>query len=368
MNEEILKKYCEDDIKASDAKIEALKLSFAPIAFQVAKSMIDLKIFNVIEDAKEDGISEEEIVNTLNLNKYIVSTLIELSLSIGLVKIKKDSNPYKYTMSKIGYFIMNDALIKVNMNFTHDVCYQGLFHLTDSLLNGKPEGLKAFGPWKTIYEGLSFLPEHVKKSWFGFNHYYSDNAFDEIISIVFKKKRKKIMEIGCNIGKFAKSVLSYDEDVSVTLVDLSSQIEMAKNNMEGCSFEKRISYYPTNILDANEKLPNDVDVDVVWMSQFLDCFSLCEIKFIMQKVKDNVSSNCDIFILEPLWDKQKFLAGYYSIQATSVYFATMANGNSKMYSYDDLVGAVKSVGYNLINEYHECGKNNHSLLHFKGRA
>lgn len=365
MNEEILKKYCEDDIKALDAKFEAVKLSFAPVAFQVTKSMIDLKIFNAIEEAKENGIREDEIADTLNLNKYVVSTLIELSLSIGLVKIKKDSNPYKYTMGKIGYFIMNDVLTKANMNFIHDVCYQGLFHLTDSLSNGKPEGLKAFGQWKTIYEGLSFLPEHVKKSWFDFDHYYSDNAFEEAISIVFKKKRKKIMDIGSNTGKFAKSVLSYDEDVSVTLVDLYSQIEMAKNNLEGCSFENRVSYYPTNILDANEKLPSDVDV--VWMSQFLDCFSLDEIKFIMQKIKDSVSNNCDIFILEPLWDKQKFLAGSYSIQATSVYFTTMANGNSKMYSSDDLVGAIKSVGYNLINEYHDCGKNRHSLLHFQGR-
>ena len=40
------------------------------------------------------------------------------------------------------------------MDFIHDVNYKGLFHLEESIETGKPEGLKEFGEWQTIYEGL----------------------------------------------------------------------------------------------------------------------------------------------------------------------------------------------------------------------
>jgi len=56
-------------------------------------------------------------------------------------------------------------MARVNMEFNHDVNYQGLFYLEEALLNGQPEGLKVFGGWSTIYEGLSQLPEQVQKSW-----------------------------------------------------------------------------------------------------------------------------------------------------------------------------------------------------------
>jgi len=43
-------------------------------------------------------------------------------------------------------------------------CYKGLFALDKSIENGKPEGLKVFGEWDTIYEGLSFpYPAQVQR-------------------------------------------------------------------------------------------------------------------------------------------------------------------------------------------------------------
>jgi hypothetical protein len=33
-------------------------------------------------------------------------------------------------------------MTNVNMDFTNDVCYEGMFTLTDSIKQGKPTGLK----------------------------------------------------------------------------------------------------------------------------------------------------------------------------------------------------------------------------------
>ena len=272
------------------------------------------------------------------------------------------SEPQLYVLGKTGYFLLNDELTKANMNFINDVCYQGFFYLQDSLKTGKPVGLKVFGDWDTIYQGLSALPEQVQKSWFAFDHYYSDSIFGAALPIVFKEKPRHIMDIGSNTGKFTKAALSYNNEVLVTMVDLAPQIAMAQNNPELEAFKNRIESYPTNILNPDEQLPSNVDT--VWMSQFLDCFSLEEIQKILKKIKRCVPSDCNIFVLEPLWDMQRFEAASYSIQATSIYFAAMANGNSKMYSYSDLVGAIEAVGCTLVRAHHNLGINSYSLLQF----
>ena len=358
--------YYEDNLTALQAKFAAQKLAFAPAAFQTAKAMVDLHILEAIEDSKTKGLTIEAIIDKTGLSSYTVKLLVEFSLSLELVKIVPNSNPNAYVLGKTGYFLLNDELTKANMNFMNDVCYQGLFYLQDSLKTGKPAGLKVFGDWDTIYQGLSSLPEQVQKSWFAFDHYYSDSIFDAALPIVFKENPRHIMDIGSNTGKFTKAALSYNDKVLVTMVDLAPQIAMAKNNPELEPFKDRIESYPTNILNPDEQLPSNVDT--VWMSQFLDCFSLDEIQGIVRKIKKHVPQHCNIFVLEPLWDMQRFEAASYSIQATSIYFAAMANGNSKMYSYSDLVGAIEAAGCTLIRAHHNLGINSYSLLQFSPRS
>ena len=70
-------------------------------------------------------------------------------------------------------------------DFEHGLLINGMMAFRNQLLEeGKPTGLKHFGDWPTIYEGLSSLPAQVQKSWFGFDHYYSDHSFDEAFDIV----------------------------------------------------------------------------------------------------------------------------------------------------------------------------------------
>ena len=358
--------YYEDNLTALQAKFAAQKLAFAPAAFQTAKAMVDLHILNAIENSKTDGLTIEAIIEKTGLSSYAVKLLMEFSLGLELVKIVPNSEPHAYVLGKTGYFLLNDELTKANMNFINDVCYQGLFYLQESLKTGKPAGLKVFGDWDTIYQGLSALPKQAQKSWFGFDHYYSDSIFDAALPIVFKEKPRHIMDIGSNTGKFTKAALSYNNQVLVTMVDLAGQIAMAQNNPELKPFKDRIESYPTNILNPDEQLPSNVDT--VWMSQFLDCFSLDEIQGIVRKIKKNVPPHCNIFVLEPLWDMQRFEAASYSIQATSIYFAAMANGNSKMYSYSDLVGAIEAAGCTLVRAHHNLGINSYSLLQFFPRS
>ena len=158
-----------DKKSAYQAQFDAQKIAFAPIMFHATRALRNLGILNVIYENKE-GLTIEEVAAKLNLPVYGVKVLLEAGLSLELVYAKD----YKFFITKTGWFILSDDLTKVNMNFTHDVNYLGFFNLQESVEKGKPEGLKVFGEWDTIYEALSMLPEKVRESWFGFDHWTND--------------------------------------------------------------------------------------------------------------------------------------------------------------------------------------------------
>ena len=348
-------------MRAVDAKFEAQRIAFAPFAFQCAYSMRELGFLECVSKAGKIGASIAEISKECEISEYGAQVLAEFGIGTGILKLASEKEPLKYALGKIGFFILQDEMTKVNMDFVQDVCYEGAKFLKDSIKNKKPEGLKVFGKWNTIYEALSKLPPQTQKSWFAFDHFYSDIAFPEALPIVFKNPPRKLADIGGNTAKWAIAACKYNPDVEVIIVDLPGQISLAKRNAENAGFSKRILFCETDILSENPKLPPDADA--VWMSQFLDCFSLEEISSIVSRTR-KAAPNAKIYVLEPLLDMQKFEASAYSLQATSLYFTCMANGNSKMYNFAELVNAIEKGGFALQESHHNLGANAYSLLIF----
>jgi cyclopropane fatty-acyl-phospholipid synthase-like methyltransferase len=138
-----------------------------------------------------------------------------------------------------------------------------------------------------------------------------------------------LLDIGGNTGKWAIASTKYNPDISITIMDLPGQLNVAKNRIAELGLNDRVSFHPTNILDASQPFPKGFDA--IWMSQFLDCFSEDEITSIMQRCYDAIDDNGFVYILEAYWDKQRFEAAAFCLQQTSVYFTALANGNSQMY-------------------------------------
>ena len=355
--------YYSDKMRAIDAKTKAQEIAFAPLAFQTVLALRNLGMLKSINSSGDAGLTAESVAEKAGVSLYGAKVLLEFALGIGAVKLVPEIKEERYVLSKTGWFLLEDDMTRVNMDFVNDICYQGAFKLTESVKNGKPEGLAVFGQWTTIYEALSTLPEQAKKSWFAFDHFYSDIAFPEALPIVFALKPRKILDIGGNTAKWSICCCKYDPEVKVTIVDLPGQTAVAKENAAKAGFSDRIDTCEGNILADSTVLP--AGYDAVWMSQFLDCFSLKQVTKIIKKVISAAGENIKILVLEPLWDCQKFQASSYSLQATSIYFTCMANGNSKMYRYQELVDAIEAGGAKLETAHHNLGSNSYSLLQFR---
>ena len=154
-------------------------------------------------------------------------------------------------------------------------------------------------------------------------------------------------------GKFAILCAKSDPDVHITILDLPGQLEKAKKTIEEENLQDRIDLVSINLLDHNVAYPTGYDV--VWMSQFLDCFPPSDIVSLLEKAKNALKPEGNIYILELYWDKQKYKASTYSLHATSLYFTCIANGTSQMYHSSDMYNLVRKAGLSISMEWENIG-------------
>ena len=342
---DIEKAYTKDRLSAREAQRLAQYIAFGPpIVFQASRLMLK---FGILERLRDRDMTLPEIAEAAGLSEYAAKVLMEASLSIGTVLV--DTATDKYSLSKTGWFLLNDPATRVNVDFNHDVNYEGFFHLEEALLEGRPSG------------GLSSLPEQVKKSWFGFDHFYSDHSFDEALEIVFRYHPKRLMDVGGNTGRWALRCVDYDPDVRVTIVDLPQQLAMMREQTAGKPGADRIDGYAMDMLDPESRFPRDLQPDLIWMSQFLDCFSEEEILGILMRAAEVMGPDSRLAIMETFWDRQKYEPASFCLTMTSLYFTVMANGNSKMYHSDDMTRLVERAGLR-VEEIHDGLGQGHSIM------
>ena len=349
-------RYAHEKQSAVEAQRLAQEIAFAPVVFQVSRAMLKFGVLQALSEVSQ-GLTRDEVARQCGLSEYAAQVLLEASLSIGTVKVDGD----RFRLSKAGWFLLNDPMVRANLDFNHDVNYLGLFHLDEALKNGRPEGLKVFGAWPTIYEGLSQLPAEVQKSWFGFDHYYSDESFVEALDVVFGGRRvRTLLDVGGNTGRWALRCVAHDPGVEVTIMDLPQQLEMMSAQTAGEPGAERIHGYGADLLDETTWFPAQ-PFDVIWMSQFLDCFSEEQVRSILRRAATAMNNDTRLCIMETFWDRQRFETAAYCLTLTSPYFTALANGNSKMYHSDDMIRCAEETGLRVEKLHDGLGKG-HSIL------
>ncbi len=344
-------------LRGLDARFEAQRIAFGPVVFQCVRIAWKSGLLAQLEEAGEKGATVAELATAGRLSEYAISVVLETALSAGVVKRRNGC----YLLTRVGDNLLHDALTQINLNYIHDVCYEGLFHLDACLREEKPLGLKALGNWPTIYEGLSDLPEPARSSWFDFDHYYSDSAFSQAIAPVFARKPRRLLDIGANTGKWTQHCLRHDPDVHVTLLDLPIQLARAQATLENAGLLARVDLHPLDVLDFKAPFPGSMDA--IWMSQFLTCFSLNAIGQIFRRAAASLNPGGAVWVLDTFWDRQKYSIASYCLINTSPYFTAMASGNSKMHESKAIVACAERNGLRLAETIDNMGIS-HSLLRF----
>lgn len=342
--------FSTDDLSALDAKVAAQRLAFGPVAFQACRVLRQTGILEIVRQAGDSGLTLAEVVAKGSVPRYGVKVLLEAGLGIGLFRHDQD----RFILTRLGYFMLRDPMTRINMDVVHDICYRGFYHLDEALATGRPAGLPTLGNWETFYQGLSALPEPARASWLAFDHYYSDQAFPAALPLVFADRPQRLLDVGGNTGRWAMQCVGYDPTVRVTIADLPPQLELARAALPPGDGSERVTFHPVDLLDERQELPGGYEV--VWMSQFLDCFSEAQIVSILKRAARALGDNGTLHILELFWDRQPNETAAFCLQQTSLYFACIANGNSQMYHSEDLLRCLREAGLQVIEQRDQVGQ------------
>ncbi|HSW20745.1 MAG TPA: class I SAM-dependent methyltransferase [Ramlibacter sp.] len=330
--------YDKDPLTAMEAVTAAQWLAFAPLAFQATAAMRDRGVLAALDGAGPEGCTLEEVVQATGLSGYATRVLLEAGLGLQILWRKEG----RFRLGKLGRFLLDDEMTRVNFDFTRDVCYQAAAHLDTSLREGRPAGLQALGPWATLYEGLSVMPEPARASWHAFDHFYSDRAFPAACERLAAGAPARLLDVGCNTGRWAQYCLERLPDLQIGLVDLQPQLVRAQARLEEAGLAGRVRTHAVNLLEPGAALPSGYDL--IWMSQFLDCFSEEQVVAILRKARAALPAHGRVWIMELFWDRQRFEAAAFSLQQTSLYFSCVANGNSQMYDSAVFLRLVEEAG------------------------
>jgi hypothetical protein len=345
---------------AFDARAEAQRLAFAPVVFQCVLALRREGVLERLVAAREVGVSIGELKEATGLNEYALTVLLETALSAEVVKAVDG----RWVATQVGWFLERDPLSRVNMDFVADVCYRALEHIPAALREGRPAGLRELGPWTTVYEGLSSLPEPARASWFAFDHFYSDSAFPAALEILSGESIDHLVDVGANTGRFARAFLGRNPRARMTLVDLPQQLELARASLAtvaDAELPARAAYHPCDVLARDAALPSGADA--FWMSQFLCCFSENEVESILSRARVGLNAGGSVYVLDTFWDRQKHDVAAYCLMNTSPYFTVVANGNSRMYKATDMIAMAARAGLALDKAWDDLGWS-HTLLRF----
>ena len=342
--------FSKDQQSALEAKVAAQRIAFGPVVFQACRVLRQTGILELVHQSGDQGLTLPEIVARGGVPRYGVKVLLEAGLGIGVFRRSQD----RFVLTKLGYFVLRDPMTRVNMDVIHEICYRGLYHLDEAVATGQPAGLKSLGPWETFYQGLAALPSQARESWLAFDHYYSDQAFPAALPLVFADKPKRLLDVGGNTGRWTAQCARYDAGVRITIADLPQQLELARASLRQQGLESRVEFHPVDMLDEAQELPGDHDV--IWMSQFLDCFSEAQIVSILKRAVRALNSDGTLHILELFWDRQPNETAAFCLQQTSLYFTTIANGNSQMYHSNDLLQCLKEAGLKVVEQRDQVGQ------------
>lgn len=315
--------------------LTAQRIAFAPLMFQAARCARDMGVLEVLHAAGDAGLTCEEVQAQAALSPYAARVLLDACTAMELVIAEGE----RHRLSGAGLVTLTDARTRAHMDFVHDVCYLGAFELEASLREGRAAGLPALGPWPNIYEGVPELPPHVRRSWYAFDHLYSDAVFPRAVRFLRDRGIRRILDVGGNTGRFAVQAA---EHMHVTMLDHDGQLAVARASAEAAGVGDRIETIPMDLLDHTRPFPRPFDG--VWMSQFLDCFAEEDITALLRRARAALGDGGRVFVVETYVDRQPAESATFSLHATTLYFAALANGRSRMYRATDLIRCAEQAG------------------------
>jgi SAM-dependent methyltransferase len=309
--------------------------------FELLYCACKFELFEYLHQNPGSGVNQ--VSNALGISDRATRTLTRGLVALKLVEEDSDGNFRNSLFAGLKLRKGIPGSLFPMIQFFHSVFYQAAHHLEDSLKTGTNAGISTLeGSGSSLYERLQQHPELN-----GIFHSWLDAQAESRLSLTenigqlrgFLESSRQLLDIGGGRGRNAFDLCAHFPDLSVKLLDLELNCEVAREEAKKRGLEHRMSCQSGDFFSA----PWGSGTDAVLLANVLDIFSPEENQRLLEKAFACLRPGGHLIIFSPVEGEDpddRLMAA-----CMSVYFLSLASGRGMIYRAKEIEAWVAKAGF-----------------------
>ncbi|KAA0091556.1 methyltransferase [Trinickia soli] len=310
------------------------------IKTQVLSSACDLGVF----DAIERGATLASLPRQLEIDAHGCRVLV---LGLKQLKLIEVDDTGKVTNSALARRCLLRGSAQSMVPFVHlndKIQHRACLHFTQALREGRNAGLDEFpGDAPTLYGRMAVDPALERLFHDGMGAY--TRLSPRMMAVKEFGEVTRLLDVGGGDGTNAIRLCERYPSLKVTLIDLPSVIEKARENIRAQGLSDRVTCEAVDMF--TDSWPQGCDG--VIFSHVLEIFSPEKIQFLYQKSRAYLRDAGQLFVWSLMCDDDE-TGGLQSVKS-SLYFVTVASGQGMAYPARDHIKWLNDAGFEVTAEY-----------------
>lgn len=310
------------------------------IKTQVLSSACDLGVF----DAIERGATLASLPRQLEIDAHGCRVLV---LGLKQLKLIEVDDTGKVTNSALARRCLLRGSAQSMVPFVHlndKIQHRACLHFTQALREGRNAGLDEFpGDAPTLYGRMAVDPALERLFHDGMGAY--TRLSPRMMAVKEFGEVRRLLDVGGGDGTNAIRLCERYPSLKVTLIDLPSVIEKARENIRAQGLSDRVTCEAVDMFTD----PWPTGCDGVIFSHVLEIFSPEKIQFLYRKSRAYLQDTGRLFVWSLMCDDDE--AGGLQSVKSSLYFVTVASGQGMAYPARDHIKWLNDAGFEVTAEY-----------------
>ncbi|MVO85453.1 methyltransferase domain-containing protein [Streptomyces sp. p1417] len=225
------------------------------------------------------------------------------------------------------------------LGWQRHIVYPGLSDFTASLREGTSVGLRNFpGPGDTLYHRLAVHPE-LRGVFHEAMSGLSALANQGLSASGALGGSRHVVDVGGGDGTNAIALASAHPGLRVTVFDLPSVTELARQNIERAGLTDRVGVHSGDMF--TDTFPDGVDA--VLFSHILNIFDPPVSVTLLRKAYDTLPPGGKVAVLNMMQNDTK--DGPATTMLAAPYFLAVASGQGRLYSWSEYESWIREAGF-----------------------
>jgi SAM-dependent methyltransferase len=311
------------------------RIMYGSIAFQMLYAASELGIFDHL--SRNPGATAAQVAESTGIHQYPCDILLTGLRGLGMVFGNDDTGLCNAPLIESNFARGGDGK---HLPFIQHIVNPGMAAFIESVRQGVNVGLDEFpGDGDTLYDRLETDPvklrhlhEHLRAT--------SEVTLADLIGTGVLESSRHVMDVGGGTGSNAIALATRYPHLRLTLVDLSTVVTAAAENIAAAGLTDRISVVACDVFA--EPLPV-TDADTALVAHMLPIWSPDANQKLLRKIHEVLPENGQVLLFDPVQNDDRDGPDYAIL--FPAYYLTIASGRGTFYPSQTYEEWMRTAGF-----------------------